>query len=56
MPTWLLIIAGLLLILNPGWFTGAMVIGIVLLAIGVISTLIALIAGGFIISLFKDTW
>lgn len=56
MPTWLFIIAGLLLVLNPGWFTGATVIGIVLLAIGVISTLIALVVGGFIIGLFKDTW
>jgi hypothetical protein len=50
----LLVIAGIVLVLNGSWFAGATLVGIILLAVGVVLTLWTLFVVRLATSIIKD--
>ena len=55
MPLLLFVLAGIVLLFNASWFSGASLVGAILLGVGVIGFLLWVVVFGFIVSVFKDT-
>lgn len=55
MPLLLLVIAGIILVFNPGWFAGAALVGWLLIGVGLLFTLLfSVLFGGIFAWIFKE--